>query len=81
MSSAPRKKRTAASILLQWAVVVVFFLPIWLAYVYMVAPGVKPESRFTLDVAVPICAFVFCSAASFAFRAWQRKRHDGLPTP
>ena len=81
MHSVPRQKRSVRSILLQWAVVVVFFLPIWLAYVYLVSPGVRPESRVTFDVAVPLAAFVFCSAASLAFRAWQRKRRDNLPNP
>jgi hypothetical protein len=79
MSSTPRKKRTARSIILQWALVVVFFLPIWLAYVYMISPGVRPESRATWDLGVPLTAFVACVTLSFVIRAWHRRRKDGMP--
>jgi hypothetical protein len=78
MPKGPRTKRSAVAILQQWGLVVVFFLPIWLVYAYAVAPGVAPESRVTLDVAVPVGAFLVCAGLSLAYRAWQRARRARL---
>jgi hypothetical protein len=71
-------KRSAKSIVLQWATVVVFFLPIWLVYAALVAPSVRPETRVSLDIGVPMAAFVLCAALSFAYRAHRRARRTRL---
>jgi hypothetical protein len=72
-------KRTGRSILLQWTLVVVFFLPIWLVYVCEISPGLRPDSRLSLDMAVPAGLFVVCVVTSFALRAWHGV-HKGFPT-
>ncbi len=78
MQTTSKTKRTGRSILLQWALVVTFFLPIWLVYVYEISPGLRPDSRLSLDVAVPAGLFVLCVALSFALRAWHRAHRAGF---
>ena len=78
MQLTPRPRRTARSILTQWAIVIGFFLPMWLVYAQIVAPGLAPEARVTLDAAVPVGAFLFCAGASFAYRAFREHRRARL---
>jgi hypothetical protein len=66
---APREASRSKSILLQSALGVVFFLPLWLAYEYEVSPHLRPEVRLLWDVAVPIGGFVLCVTLAFVIRA------------
>jgi Sec-independent protein secretion pathway component TatC len=70
----PGKVARTRSVVLQSAVGVVFFLPIWLVYEYQISPGLRPEVRVLWDVAVPIGGFVLCVGLAFAFRARRRAR-------
>jgi hypothetical protein len=65
-------------ILLQSALLVVFFFPFWLVYQYEVSPGLRPEARVIWDVAGPIAGFVLCVVLTFVVRAWVMARKRAI---